>query len=98
MDDKTLNKVLSIAPCGSVYRNYQENADVIFNSSLIYELPILKTVAEPLLFAVDRDSEEWATAKTLLKFLDFFLGYPGNEVPANSVLREFMGGSCFNVG
>ena len=77
---------------------YQENADVIFNSSLIYELPILKTVAEPLLFAVDRDSDEWATAKVLLKFLDFFLGYSGNEVPANSVLREFIGGSCFNVG
>ena len=77
---------------------YQENADVIFNSSLIYELPVIKTVAEPLLFAVDRNSEEWATAKILLKFLDFFLGYPGNEVPANSVLREFMGGSCFNVG
>lgn len=77
---------------------YQENADVIFNSSLIYELPVLKTVAEPLLFAVDRNSEEWATAKTLLKFLDFFLGYPGNEVPTNSVLREFMGGSCFDVG
>jgi uridine kinase len=77
---------------------YQENADVIFNSSLIYELPVIKTVAEPLLFAVDRDSEEWATAKTLLKFLDFFLGYPGNEVPTNSVLREFMGGSCFDVG
>lgn len=77
---------------------YQENADVIFNSSLIYELPIIKTVAEPLLFAVDRNSEEWATAKILLKFLDFFLGYPGNEVPNNSVLREFMGGSCFDVG
>lgn len=77
---------------------YQENADVIFNSSLIYELPVIKTVAEPLLFAVDRNSEEWATAKTLLKFLDFFLGYPGNEVPSNSVLREFMGGSCFDVG
>ena len=77
---------------------YQENADVIFNSSLIYELPVIKTVAEPLLFAVDRNSEEWATAKTLLKFLDFFLGYPGNEVPTNSVLREFMGGSCFDVG
>ena len=77
---------------------YQENADVIFNSSLIYELPVIKTVAEPLLFAVDRESEEWATAKILLKFLDFFLGYPGNEVPTNSVLREFMGGSCFDVG
>ena len=77
---------------------YQENADVIFNSSLIYELPVIKTVAEPLLFAVDKNSEEWATAKTLLKFLDFFLGYNGNEVPTNSVLREFIGGSCFNVG
>lgn len=77
---------------------YQENADVIFNSSLIYELPVIKTVVEPLLFAVDKESEEWATAKTLLKFLDFFLGYNGNEVPTNSVLREFIGGSCFNVG
>jgi uridine kinase len=47
---------------------------------------------------VDRNSEEWATAKILLKFLDFFIGYSGNEVPANSVLREFIGGSCFNVG
>jgi uridine kinase len=77
---------------------YQENADVIFNSSLVYEVPMMKTIVEPLLFSVPKDSEEWVEAKRMLKFLDFFLAYPSNIVPRNSILQEFLGGSCFDVG
>jgi uridine kinase len=77
---------------------HQENADVIFNSSFVYEIPMMKTAVEALLFSVDRDSEEWIVAKKLLKFIDFSLGYSDKSVPNNSILREFLGGSCFNVG
>lgn len=77
---------------------YQENADVIFNSSLIYELPLIKTLVEPMLFSVPRDSDEWIEAKRMLKFLDFSIGYTSNVVPKNSILQEFLGGSCFDVG
>ena len=76
---------------------YQENADVMFNSALIYELAVLKLYAEPLLFSIDRDSEEYLEAKRLLKFLDYFLPMPGDGINQNSILREFIGGSCFNV-
>lgn len=76
---------------------YQENADIIFNSSLIYELLILKEIAEPLLFGVDIESEEYIEAKRLLKFLDFFLSYNDKTVCVNSLLKEFIGGSYFNV-
>lgn len=76
---------------------FQEGADVMFNSALIYELVILKQFAEPLLFGVDRESPEYVEAKRLLKFLDYFLGASSEEVPKNSVLREFIGGSCFRV-
>ena len=76
---------------------YQENADVMFNSALIYELPILKPYVEPLLFAVPKDSPEYNEAKRLLKFLDYCLPYPSEAIAKNSILREFIGGSCFNV-
>ena len=76
---------------------YQEEADVMFNSALIYELAVLKIYAEPLLFGIAREEPEYKEAKRLLKFLDYFVGIPGENVPQNSILREFIGGSCFKV-
>lgn len=76
---------------------YQEEADVMFNSALIYELAVLKQFAEPILFGIGKDEPEYAEAKRLLKFLDYFLGIPTDDIPKNSILREFIGGSCFNV-
>lgn len=76
---------------------YQEEADVMFNSALIYELSVLKQYAEPLLFGIPRDCREYEEAKRLLKFLDYFLGVTSEDVPKNSILREFIGGSCLNV-
>ena len=74
---------------------YQEDADVMFNSALVYELSVLKQYAEPLLFSVPRDCNEYVEAKRLLKFFDFFLGVDSRNIPTNSLLREFIGGSCF---
>lgn len=76
---------------------YQEEADVMFNSALVYELAVLKQYAEPILFGVPRDSAEYIEAKRLLKFMDYFLGVSSEDIPKNSVLREFIGGSCFKV-
>ena len=76
---------------------FQEEADVMFNSALIYELSVIKQFAEPLLFAVPRDSYEYYEAKRLLKFLDYFLGLDVTNVPKNSILREFVGGGCFDL-
>ena len=76
---------------------YQEDADVMFNSALIYELAVLKMYAEPLLFGIGKDEPEYQEAKRLLKFLDYFVGIPNDSVPVNSLLREFIGGGCFNV-
>lgn len=76
---------------------FQEHADVMFNSALIYELAVLKMYAEPLLFAISTDSPQHMQAKRLLKFLDYFLQVPGEEIGNNSILREFIGGSCFHV-
>lgn len=76
---------------------FQEDADVMFNSALIYELSALKQYAEPVLFGIDRESEEYVEAKRLLKFLDYFLGVNSELVPQNSILKEFIGGSCFKV-
>lgn len=76
---------------------FQEEADVMFNSALIYELSVIKQYAEPLLFAVPRDSYEYYEAKRLLKFLDYFLGLEVTNVPKNSILREFVGGGCFDL-
>ena len=76
---------------------YQESADVMFNSALIYELAVLKLYAEPLLFSIGKDEPEYNEAKRLLKFLDYFLGVPSESIPSNSILREFVGGGCFDV-
>ncbi len=76
---------------------YQEEADVMFNSALIYELSVLKCYAEPLLFSVDEESPEYEEAKRLLKILDYTLPVPGEDIGHNSILREFMGGGCFGV-
>ncbi|MBR6322605.1 MAG: nucleoside kinase [Lachnospiraceae bacterium] len=76
---------------------WQENADVIVNSALIYELPVLKSYAEPLLFGVAEDTPEYIEAKRLLKFLDYFLPVPTEEIPRNSIVREFIGGGCFDI-
>lgn len=76
---------------------YQESADAMFNSVLIYELAVLKQYAEPLLFCIDKDEPEYFEAKRLLKFLEYFLGIDSTNLPQNSICREFIGGSCFNV-
>lgn len=76
---------------------FQESADIMFNSALIYELAVLKIYAEPLLFQIPRECEEYQEAKRLLKFLDYFLSLPPEGIPQNSLMREFIGGSCFHV-
>ena len=76
---------------------YQEDCDVMFNSALLYELAVLKQYAEPLLFSVPKESPAYTEAKRLLKFLDYFLGAGSDDIPRNSILREFVGGSCFKV-
>ena len=76
---------------------YQEEADLMFNSALIYELAVLKMYAEPLLFGIGREEPEYQEAKRLLKFLDYFVGIPSESVPMNSILREFIGGGCFQI-
>ncbi len=77
---------------------FQESADVMFNSASLYELAVLKTFAEPLLFSIPKDAPEYPEAKRLLKFLEYFLGLSCEDVPRNSLVREFIGGSIFNVG
>ncbi|MGN0400727.1 MAG: nucleoside kinase [Acetatifactor sp.] len=76
---------------------FQECADAMFNSAQIYELAVLKTYAEPLLFQIPKGEPEYYEAKRLLKFLDYFLNVPAESLPNNSICREFVGGSCFNV-
>ena len=76
---------------------FQDSADVMFNSALLYEIAVLKVYAEPLLFQIPRDSEEYLEAKRLLKFLDYFLPLPAEGIQQSSLIREFIGGSCFNV-
>ncbi len=76
---------------------FQESADAMFNSALIYELAVLKQFAEPLLFAIEKDDPEYFEAKRLLKFLDYFVSFTCEDVPKNSLMREFIGGSIFNV-
>ena len=76
---------------------FQEQADVMFNSALVYELACLKLYAEPLLFGIDKKEPEYIEAKRLLKFFDYFVAVPSEDVPHNSILREFVGGSCFDV-
>ena len=74
---------------------YQESADFMFNSAHIYELAILKQYADPLLFNIPETSPVYNEARRLLKFLNYFLGYGSENVPGNSILREFIGGSVF---
>ena len=76
---------------------YQEEADVMFNSALIYELAVLKPYVEAQLFGIERECPEYLEAKRLLKFLDYFVGFGSENVPANSLLREVIGGGCFHV-
>ena len=76
---------------------YQERADVFFNSALPYELAVLKTYVQPLLFQVESGDPAYFEAKRLLKFLDYFIALPVSEVPTNSLLREFVGGGCFRL-
>lgn len=76
---------------------YQEEADVMFNSALIYELAVLKPYVEAQLFGIERDCPEYLEAKRLLKFLDYFVGIGSETVPVNSLLREFIGGGCFRI-
>ena len=74
---------------------FQEEADVMFNSALIYELAVLKQYAEPLLQQITPEFPEFSEAKRLLKFLGYFLPMDDCEVPLNSIIREFTGSSCF---
>lgn len=76
---------------------FQESADEMFNSVLIYELAVLKQYAEPLLFSIKEEEPEYYEAKRMLKFLEYFLGIDSQNVPSNSICREFIGGSCFAV-
>ena len=76
---------------------FQEEADVMFNSVLIYELAALKQYAEPILYSIQKDEPEYYEAKRLLKFLGYFLSIPTDSLPNNSIAREFVGGSCFPV-
>lgn len=76
---------------------FQESADAMFNSVLIYELAVLKQYAEPLLFGIGKGEPEYYEAKRLLKFLEYFIGVSSDNLPKNSICREFVGGSCFNV-
>ena len=74
---------------------YQENADVMFNSALLFELPVIKNHAEPLLKEVPQNCKEYAEAYRLLKFLNYFKPIYEREIPSTSLLREFLGGSSF---
>ena len=76
---------------------FQESCDVMFNSALIYELAVLKTFAEPLLFGIRPDDPSYSEARRLLKFLDYFVPMKHEQIPVNSLIREFIGGSCFDV-
>lgn len=76
---------------------FQEQADEMFNSALIYEMSVLKIYAMPQLLAIDENCPEYAEAKRLIKLLDYFLGIPADDICNNSLVREFIGGSCFNV-
>ena len=76
---------------------FQDSADTVFNSALIYETALLKPYVQPLLFGVPRDSEEYIEAKRLLKFLNSFLPIPADNIPKTSLMREFVGGGCYHV-
>ena len=100
--NRGVNPAKTIATWPSVTRGeakhifpHQENADAMFNSALIYEMCVLKAYVEPLLFSIEKDKPEYTEARRLLKFMDSFLHITPEAVPSNSILREFIGGSCF---
>jgi len=74
----------------------RDSADAFFNSALVYEMGVLKPYAEPLLFGITPDEPQYTEARRLLKFLTSFLGIPSETIPSNSIMREFVGGSCFS--
>jgi uridine kinase len=74
---------------------YQEHADIMFNSALLFELGVIKKVVEPLLLDVPQNSKEYVEAERLLKFLSYFRQMDATEIPPTSILREFLGGSSF---
>lgn len=74
---------------------FQDEADVVFNSSLIYEIGVLKTYVEPLLYSVEIDSPYYEEAKRLINMLKMFLPIPSDDIPKDSILREFIGNGCF---
>lgn len=76
---------------------FQEEADAMFNSALIYELAVLKLYAEPLLYSIKKDEPEYYEARRLLKFLEYFLAVGSENLPNNSLAREFVGGGCFDL-
>ena len=75
---------------------YQDNCDVIINSASIYEIGVLKTYVEPLLYSVNNDSPYYEEAKRLINFLRLFLPIPADSIPEDAVIREFIGGSYFH--
>ena len=74
---------------------FQDDADIVVNTALVYELGVLKTYAEPLLFSVEEDDPVYPEAMRLINFLRNFLSIPSDDVPKDSILREFIGGSGF---
>ncbi len=76
---------------------FQEEADAVFNSALVYEMSVLKQYVEPLLFEINSSMPQYTEARRLVKFLDSFLGTSSEQIPKNSILREFIGGSCFKT-
>lgn len=76
---------------------FQEEADVIFNSSCIYETSVLKTYVEPLLFQINKGDRHYEVANRLLRLLDNFLPIPAEQIALNSIIREFIGGGVFNI-
>jgi uridine kinase len=76
---------------------FQDEADVVFNTALIYELGVLKIYLQPLLFAIKEDSIYYDEARQIIKFLDNFLAIPPDAIPNDSLIREFIGGSCFKI-
>ena len=75
---------------------YQDESDALINSAAIYEIGVLKTYVEPLLYSVDKDSPCYEEAKRLINFLKLFLPIPSDAIPQDAVIREFIGGSYFH--
>ena len=76
---------------------HQDSADVMFNSAFLYELAVIKPYVQPLLYQIEPGEPEYDEAKRLLKLLDYILPVPSEDISHNSLFREFIGGSCFNV-